>query len=91
MARIAHECDNITDILLVNSTQKLGSNAILDGLKKGKAKVTIVFGEKDPSVSRSEPLQDDVHAVVVLEERVFYNFSGDFPTLYIGLHMEYLL
>ena len=89
VARIAHEYDNITDILLVNPAQKLGGDAIRQGLKKTNAKVTVVFGEKDPSVSLSEALQGDGHHVVVFEG-VDHNFSGDFLSLYIGLPQEYL-
>lgn len=90
IGRIAHEYDNITDILLTNPAQKLSGDAIQSGLKKTNAKVTIVFGSKDPSVSFSEPLQGDGHAVVVLED-VDHNFSGDFLSLYISLPLEYLL
>lgn len=89
VARIAHEYDNITDILLVNPAQKLGGDAIRQGLKKTNAKVTVVFGEKDPSVSLSEPLQGDGHHVVVFEG-VDHNFSGDSLSLYIDLPQEYL-
>lgn len=89
VARIAHEYGNITDILLVNPAQKLGADAIRNGLKQTSASVTVIFGEKDPSVSLSEPLQGDGHSVVVLEG-VDHNFSGDFLTLYIDLPREYL-
>lgn len=89
IARIAHEYDNITDILLVNPAQKLGGDAIRQGLRKTNANVTVIFGEKDPSVSLLEALQGDGHHVVVLEG-VDHNFSGDFLSLYIGLPQEYL-
>jgi|TARA_B100000678_G_scaffold289241_1_gene299362 hypothetical protein len=89
MARIAHEYDNITDILLVNPAQKLGGDAIQEGLNKTNAKVSVIFGEKDPSVSLSEALQGDGHSVVVLEG-VDHNFSGNFLSLYIDLPQEYL-
>lgn len=69
VARIAHEYDSITDILLINPAAKLASNAIRDGLKKTNARLTIIFGSEDPSVSLSEPLQDDGHTVVVLDRR----------------------
>lgn len=89
IARIAHEYDNITDILLTNPAEKLGGDAIRQGLKKTNANVTAIFGEKDPSVSFSEALQGDGHSVVVLEG-VDHNFSGDLITLYIDLPLEYL-
>lgn len=89
IARIAHEYDNITDILLVNPAQKLGGDAIRQGLKKTNAEVTAVFGEKDPSVSLSEALQGDGHTVVVLEG-IDHNFSGDYLQSFIELPERYL-
>lgn len=89
IARIAHEYEDIAEILLVNPAQKLGGDSIRHGLKETNAKVTIIFGEKDPSVSFSEPLQGDGHSVVVLKG-VDHNFSGDFLSLYIDLPQEYL-
>ena len=89
IARIAHEYDNISDILLVNPAQKLGGDAIRQGLKKTNAKVTAVFGEKDPSVSFSEALQGDGHTVVVLEG-IDHNFSGDYLQSFIELPERYL-
>lgn len=89
IARIAHEYDNITDILLVNPAKKLGGDAIQHGLKKTNARVTVIFGEKDPSVSFSEALQGDGHPVMVLEG-IDHNFSGNFLSLFIDLPQEYL-
>jgi len=89
IARIAHEYDNISDILLVNPAEKLGSNAIRQGLSKTNASVKIVFGEKDPSISFSEALQGDGHRVKVVEG-ADHNFSGDSLPLFIGLPQEYL-
>lgn len=89
IAKIAHEYDNITDVLLVNPAQKLGVDAIRQGLSKTDAKITVVFGEKDPSVSLSGALQGDGHTVVVLEG-VDHNFSDDALSLFIDLPMKYL-
>lgn len=89
IARIAHEYDNITDLLLINPAQKLDSQAILTGLKKTKANVTIIFGEDDPSVSFSADLRADGHAVVVLEG-VDHHFTGDSISDFIKLPQEYL-
>lgn len=90
IARIAHEYSNITDLLLINPAQKLDSDAILKGLSKTRANVTIVFGEKDPSVSLSEALGSDGHTVVVLKG-IDHNFSGEFIENFITLPQEYLL
>lgn len=90
VARIAHEYDNITDILLVNPAEKLGGDDIRSGLKNTNAKVTVVFGEKDPSVSFSGPLQGDGHTVVILEG-VDHNFSGEHLQDFIQLPTKYLI
>lgn len=90
IAKIAHEYDNITDLLLVNPAEKLGGDAIRSGLKKTDAKVTVIFGEKDPSVSFSEALRGDGHRVVVLEG-VDHNFSGENLQTFIELPERYLL
>lgn len=89
IARIAHEYDNITDILLVNPAEKLGGDAIRSGLKKTNANVTAIFGEKDPSLSFSEALQGDGHPVVVLEG-IDHNFSGEHLQTFIDLPERYL-
>lgn len=89
IARIAHEYDNISDILLVNPAEKLDGNAIRQGLGKTNATVKIIFGEKDPSVSFSEALQGDGHRVDVVDG-ADHNFSGDSLFLFIGLPQEYL-
>lgn len=90
IAKIAHEYDNITDILLVNPAEKLGGDAIRSGLKNTNAKVTVIFGEKDPSVSFSEALRGDGRRVVVLEG-VDHNFSGENLQAFIELPERYLL
>lgn len=89
IARIAHEYDNISDILLVNPAEKLDSNAIRHGLGKANATVKIIFGEKDPSVSFAEALQGDGYQVEVVEG-ADHNFSGDSLPLFIGLPQEFL-
>lgn len=89
IAKIAHEYDNVTDILLVNPAEKLGGDEIRSGLKKTNAKVTAVFGDKDPSVTFSEALREDGHAVVTLE-CVDHNFSGEYLQDFIELPMKYL-
>lgn len=89
LARIAHEYDFITDLLLINPAEKLDSDAIRAGLKQTKANVTIVFGEKDPSVSFSEPLRADGHRVAVIDG-VDHNFSSDFLPVFINLPQGYL-
>jgi pimeloyl-ACP methyl ester carboxylesterase len=89
IARIAHEYDDIADILLINPALKLDSQAILAGLKKTEANVTIIFGEDDPSVSFSAALREDGHDVVVLEG-VDHHFTGDSIMDFIKLPQEYL-
>lgn len=89
VARIAHEYDNITDLLLVNPAEKLGGDEIRSGLKKTNAKVTVVYGEKDPSVSFSEPLGDDGHTIVILDG-VDHNFTDEHLQKFISLPMCYL-
>lgn len=89
IARIAHEYDSITDMLLINPAEKLGHDAIRQGLKKTNAEVVAIFGEKDPSVSFSEALEGDGHYTLVLKG-VDHNFSGDFLEDFIKLPQEYL-
>ena len=89
IAKIAHEYDNITDLLLVNPAEKLGGDDIRSGLKNTNAKIIVVFGEKGPSVSFSEALREDGHTVVVLEG-VDHNFSGEHLQDFINLPQEYL-
>ncbi|MBM3210453.1 hypothetical protein FJZ39_03905 [Candidatus Saccharibacteria bacterium] len=90
ITKIAHEYDNITDLLLVNPAEKLDGDAIRSGLKKTDAKVTVIFGEKDPSVSFSEALRGDGRRVVVLEG-ADHNFSGENLQAFIELPERYLL
>ena len=90
IARIAHEYSNITDLLLINPAEKLNSGAIRAGLSKTKANITVVFGEKDPSVGFAEALRRDGHEVVIVEG-ADHNFTGDLINKFINLPMEYLL
>ena len=75
--------------IIANPALKLDSQAILAGLKKTEANVTIIFGEDDPSVSFSAALREDGHDVVVLEG-VDHHFTGDSIMDFIKLPQEYL-
>lgn len=89
IARIAHEYDAITDILLINPAQKLKGDEIQASLKKTRANVTVVFGSKDPSVGFSEALRSDGHAVYIVEGADHF-FSGEHLATFIDLPMRYL-
>ena len=88
MAKIAHEYSDITDMLLINPTEKLGGNAIREGLQKTKANVTVVYGAKDPSVDFAKTLQGDGRTVVILDG-VDHHFRGYLQD-FINLPMKYL-
>lgn len=89
VARIAHEYDNITDILLVNPAEKLGGEAMRSGLKNTNARTTAVFGSKDPSIAFAEHLKADGHTVHIVEGSDHY-FSGGYLENFIKLPSEHL-
>lgn len=90
IAKIAHEYDTITDLLLVNPAEALDADAIRVGLEKTQANVTVMFGSNDPSVRFAEGLKRDGHRVVILDG-VDHHFSGDALDDFIDLPVEYLL
>jgi len=89
IAKIAHEYDNISDILLVNPAEKLGGDVIQSGLKSCNARITAVFGSKDPSIAFAERLKADGHTVRVVEGSDHY-FSGSYLEDFIKLPSEHL-
>lgn len=90
LGRIAHEYDTITDILLINPAQKLDAEAIRSGLQKTKANVTVVFGEKDPSVGFAEQLSSDGHRMIIVDNADHY-FSNEHLMTFMELPTKYLL
>jgi hypothetical protein len=89
IAKIAHEYEGITDLLLINPAQKLDSEAIRAGLIKTKANVVIVFGGNDPSINFGDVLKEDGHDVIVLEG-IDHNFSGEYLQTFIELPAKYV-
>lgn len=90
IARIAHEYPEIQEILLINPAQKLDSEAIRDGLRKTSARVTVVFGSKDPSKLFGDLLKEDGHTVVIVDGADHF-FSGEHLKTFIGLPGKYVL
>ena len=89
IARIAHEYDGITDLLLVNLAQKLDIAAIRSGLSASDARTVAVFGSRDPSIAFVEPLREDGHIVHIVEGSDHY-FSGEYLEHFINLPQKYL-
>ena len=94
VAQIAWEYPEITRILLINPSTKLGIGKIKYGLSEFSGnKITVLFGSEDPSVSDVDEIAKlseakNVHTHIL--EGVDHNFSGESLEAFITAPALYL-
>lgn len=75
----SYKHERIKKLLLVNPVIQINVNKLLNGLNKSNAKITVAFGELDPSyqfVSMLESVERSDMEIISIEG-VDHNFSGE--------------
>lgn len=94
LASIAHEYPKIRKLLLINIAMRLKTDKVLAGLQKYDGDVTILMGDKDPSIPELEGIQFSENSTLaqkVIVENTDHDFSGDSFKLFLGAANTYLL
>lgn len=94
LASIAHEYPNIRKLLLINIAMSLNTDKVLAGLQKYDGDVTILMGDKDPSIPELESIQFSENSTLaqkVIIENTDHDFSGDSFKLFLDAANTYLL
>lgn len=89
-AQIAHEYENIDKLLLVNTASRLAPEAILDGIQRTNASVTVIYGDQDPSLEFSTALKD-IGCNTIKMEGADHNFSGALLNAFVSLYPRYII
>lgn len=93
LATIAHEYRRIRSLLLINIAISLDTEGIIEGIKKFDGKITLLMGDKDPSLLAvyqvlSDQTQKKLDLVVVRDAD--HNFSGNSLQTFLGASRKYL-
>ena len=94
MASIAHEYPNIRKLLLINIAMSLNTAKILAGLQKYDGDVTLLMGDRDPSLPLLNEIkfsENSTLAETVIVDNTDHDFSGDSFKLFLDAADTYLL
>ena len=91
IAQIAWEYPLISRLLLINPAMKLGTDKIEAGFNKFNGeKITIITGDKDPSIDivKQQPVSEKLSVVIVNDAD--HNFSGEQFQTFLDAPQKYL-
>lgn len=94
LASIAFEYPKIRKILLINIAMSLNTDKVSAGLQKYDGDVTILMGDRDPSIPELEVIQFSENSTLaqkVIVENTDHDFSGDSFKLFLDAANTYLL
>ena len=94
LASIAFEYPKISKILLINIAMSLNTDKVLAGLQKYDGDVTILMGDKDPSIPALEGVRFTENSTLdqkVIVDNTDHDFSGDSFKLFLEAANTYLL
>ena len=92
-AVIAYKYDAIKRLLLINIAMGLNTAGIIEGIKRFSGEVTLLIGDKDPSLQSAKQIQfseTSQNAQIVIAKNADHDFSGDSFPIFLEAANKYL-
>ena len=93
VASIAHEYAAISSLLLINLAMSLNTKGIIEGIKQFHGNVTILMGDKDPSIETVNQISfsdNSSHAQILVVPNTDHNFSAESFQIFLNAADNYL-